>query len=631
MTLKIHLKTKATADLVRRFFKILKPSPRLQLSEWADKYRYLSRERAAEHGKWRTSRAEYLRGIMDSVTDPTVEMTVVQKGTQIGWSEVCNNALGYFADHDPSPILMLLPTIETGEAWSKESLAPMIRDTPRLRKAFRQSKGRDGGNTLRHKEFDGGYLAIVGANAPAGVAARPIRVLLCDEVDKYPVSAGTEGDPIKLASKRQETFWNRKTLIGSSPATDLLSKIEPLYKQSDQRKFWVPCADCGSYQTLRWENVRWGKDKDGQHLSNTAYYQCDHCPAQWSDGERWEAVGKGEWRASAPFRGVAGFHISQLYSPWVKLNKIVQEFLDARGRPELLQVWTNTVVAETWREQGEGVSVEGLRSHMEPYGQFDLPEACHYATAGVDVQGDRLEVEVVGWGEGDESWGIEYRVLPGSPTDPKVWEDLDELLKTKYWTGGGRLVRIRAACIDTGGHHGAEVISFCKPRLSRRIYPIKGAAGPRPVFPKRFTFTKGETKEKIWLVGVDTAKDAIYGRLRLNKQGPGYCHLSEDYDDEWFNQITSEEAVTRFREGRPYRVWVVKPGKRNEALDNRVYAYAAQQSLTAGEKIPSTVKVDPHEMIERSAVAPDLPKSQPARVIPPTNTGRRRIMRSKGF
>jgi phage terminase large subunit GpA-like protein len=598
----------------------------LRLSDWADTWRQLSSEGSAEPGRWKTSRAEYQRGMMDAITDASVETVVVIKGSQVGWTEMINNAVGYYVDHDPAPMLVIQPTVETAEAWSKERLAPMIRDTAVLRGRFKDPRSRDSGNTLRHKEFDGGYIAIVGANAPSGLAMRPIRVVMADEVDRYPLSAGTEGDPLKLADKRQATFWNRKKIIGSTPTVKGVSVIEREYKRSDMRRFYVPCPHCAHLQTLRWEQVKWDK-VDGSHRPETAHYACEGCGTLWTDAERWKAISSGTWQATAPFRGTAGFHLSQLYSPWVTLERIVTEFVDAQGNPTLLQVWVNTVMGETWEEQGEAIDAQGLRSHVKDYGENDLPGGVWYATAGIDTQGDRLECEIVGWGAGDESWGIRYEIIYGDPAQQDVWNKLDTLLAEKFWTDDGRLVRVRAACIDSGGHHGNQVIAFARKRVARNVHAIKGGSGPRPVWPKRAS-KSAQTRDNVWLIGVDTAKDAIYGRFRIAAPGPGYCHLPSDYDDAWFEQATAENVVTRYKEGRPYRVWVLPSGKRNEALDCRVYAFAARMSLSEGQTKPSVVKVQTTDVPNLPPNAREEEKTIEQIVVAQRPAGRR--MRSRG-
>lgn len=587
-----------------------------------------------------------MRGIMDAVTDPLVEEVVVIKGTQIAYTEgVVLNAIGYYMDVDPCPILLVLPTDKVVDEISKNRLTPMLRDTPRLASKVRAPRSRDSSNTIAGKVFPGGRLAIVGANAPADLASRPIRLVIADEVDKFPASAGTEGDPLKLAGKRQETFWNRKTVKGSSPTVKGQSTIEREYKKSDMRELWVGCIHCGEKQTLKWAQVRWdkrpGPDGRHEHLPDTAAYQCEHCGVLWDDTDRYQALGRvktEDWRATAPFRGIAGFKISQLYSSFVQLHRVVTEFLTAYGKlpgtypdPQLMKVFTNTVLAETWEEQGETVDGSSLGSRAEPYGPDDLPDGVAFATAAIDVQGDRLEVQVIGWGAGEESWVAGYHVLPGDPAQGDVWLQADHVLRRVYHTRSGRAVRIMATAVDTGGHHAAQVYAFCKARRARRVHPVKGANGPRPIWPKRWS--RAKNNEHVYLVGVDTAKDAIYGRLKIRPRldpaelrlpNPGYVHFPLPDDDgetgainaDYFAQLTSERVETRYREGKPYRVWVKPPGKRNEALDTFAYALAARMSLPIKIRAAQSVAT-PEDVSAVDAPPPAIkPPPLPAAVKP---------------
>lgn len=591
-------------QIIAQAFGICPNPPRQTVSEWADEHRVLSPEDSSEPGKWRTSRMEPLRGIMDAVNEVDVEEIVVMKGTQVGYTTVLGNVVGYYIDRDPCPIAALFPTDKIAEEWSKNRLSPMLRDTTRLRGKVKDPRSRDSGNTTLSKTFPGGRLAMLGSNAPANLASRPIRIGICDEIDKYPRSAGSEGDPLKLLSKRLETFWNRKMIKGSSPTVKGLSAVEREYERSDKRRFFVPCPHCGAEQTLKWSQVRWDKEKgaDGKnvHKPDTALYQCEECGTLWTDAERWGAVAKGKWKATAPFTGIAGFHLSQLYSSWVKLSKMVTEFLTANGKlpgtyknPEEMKVFVNTVLAETWDEEGETVDVSAIDKRGEPYGPDDMPEACRFATAGVDVQGDRLEVQIVAWGDGEECWAAYYGILAGDPAQRRVWDELDEILKRPLLTSSGRPIRIKAACIDTGGHHGNEVFAFCARQgmVQRRIRPIKGMDGPRPVWPVRHSLNKN--KRLMWVIGSSTAKDSIYGRLKLRPRSPGeanpgFIHFplplpaarTEAFNAEYFAQLTSEKVVTeRNANGRLQRNFVLPAGKRNEALDTFAYALAARMSL----------------------------------------------------
>lgn len=522
---------------------------------------------------------------MDAISDPFVHTVVVMSSAQVGKTEVLLNAIGFYIQHDPSPIMLFQPTLEIAEAFSKDRLATMLRDTPSLKDRVADARSRDSGNTLTHKTFDGGHITLAGANSPAGLAGRPIRIIMMDELDRYPVSAGAEGDPTDLAWKRANNFWNRKRIMTSTPTIKGLSRIEKAYEESDQRRCFVPCPDCHELQVLKWEQVRWDKETDEsgktiRHHPNTAHYVCANCGSLWFDVARWSALRKAQWRASAPFSGVAGFHLSELYSPWRRFSEIVSDFLEKRHDPTRLQTFINTTLGETWEEQGETVQGAALIGRIEAYDDRTLPSAILSLTAGVDIQDDRLEVQIIGWGSQEESWVAWYEVIPGDPAQPQVWKDLDELLLSSFQAVDGRSLKISAACIDTGGHHAAQALSFCRSRRAlRRIFPTKGMAGPKPVWPMRASRTK--TNDQVYLVGVDTAKDTIYGRLKIGRAGPGFIHFPhvEGVDAAYFEQLTSETVVTRYREGRPYRVWVLPKGKRNEALDTFVLALAARHSL----------------------------------------------------
>jgi phage terminase large subunit GpA-like protein len=617
------------------------PPPRLTISEWADAKRYLSPESSAEPGKWRTARAEYQRGVMDAICDPAIGKVVCIKGSQVGWTEILNNACGYFIDQDPCSLLVIQPTIDLAEVWSKDRLAPMLRDTPALRGRVQEARSRTTGNTILGKVFPGGRLAIIGANAPSQLASRPIRVVLADEVDRYPVSAGTEGDPLSLAAKRQTTFWNRKTLVGSTPVLKATSVINREWEASDQRRYFVPCHACGEAQHLQWSQVRWDKDEKGEHMPDTAHYVCEHCGAIWDDIDRFDAAQRGEWRATAVSpAGVAGFHIPGLLSPWLTMQDIVREFLAARHDPALLQVWTNTVLGEVWEEPAEKVEGSALLTRGENYSPATVPAGVRLVTVGVDVQGDRLEAQWWGWGVNEESWALRYEVIHGDPAQKQVWDDLDALLLERLTTDDGRELRVRAACVDTGGHHANAVFDFTNKRRARRIFPIKGRAGPYPVWPKRVSKTKDKRNE-VFLVGVDTGKDTIYGRLRITRPGPGYIHFpaGQGFDADYFDQLTAEQVVTRKKEGKPYRVWVLPEKKRNEALDTYVYALAARASIPIrlvgppplAPEVPATSRQAPPPPAGPSPARPKKGDSQlprPDVMSAPRKGQRRRLFRS---
>ena len=551
----------------------MKPPPNLKIDEWADLHRRLSPESSAEPGLWSTDRAAYQRGMMQAISDPRIENIVFMTGAQIGKTEIINNSIGYYVSQDPSPMLVVQPTLELAKMWSSDRLSPMLRDTPILKNLVKDPRSRDSGNTLYQKQFPGGYIAIVGANSPSGLAARPIRCVFLDEVDRYPSSAGSEGDPIELSKARTKTFtYNRKIVMVSTPTNKGASRIESAFEESDKRFYYVPCPDCEHEQKLIWSNVNWEKDKP-----ETACYVCEECGSAWDDAKRYRAIKKGNWIATEDFNGTAGFHINGIYSSWTPLAEAVKGFLVAKKMPDTLRVFVNTYLAETFEDQGERVDDYAVAERAEPFGD-KLDTNIMLLTCGVDVQDDRLELEVVGWGKDEESWSVDYRTLYGDPSTPHLWNDLENVLKNIYETEDGRQMQIRSACIDSGGHYTQAVYNFVRPREGRRIFAIKGMAGEsRPIVSRPTRNNIG--KIRLFTLGVDNIKELVFSRLKINEVGAGYCHFPDDRPDEYFKQLaSSEKIVTKFHKGFPRREFI-KTRTRNEALDCRVYAIGALSIL----------------------------------------------------
>ena len=580
--------------------RLLTPPPELKVSDWADQYRKLSPEASAEAGQWITERAEYQRGIMDALSDEKIDTVVVMSSAQVGKTEIILNMIGYHASQDPCPILCVQPTLDQAATFSKDRIAPMFRDTPILKEKLRDPRSRDAKNTTYHKAFDGGHLTLVGSNSSSGLASRPIRLVLFDEVDRY--TQTSEGDPIELAKKRAATFWNRKFVLVSTPTIKGSSRIEAEFEKSDKREYHVPCADCGHSQVMRWANVHWEQDKP-----ETAHYACEECGSVWDDAARFRAIRRGEWRATAPLVGTAGFRLSGLCSPWSALEGIVREFLNAKKLPETLRVFVNVTLGETWEEQGDGIDGLEVAENREDYAPDNLPKEVVFITAGIDVQDDRLEMEALGHGRDSATWSIEYRTIFGDPASGQVWADLDGFLSTTYQTEDGRELQIKASAIDTGGHHTQAVYKYCKPRLSRRVFAIKGVGGEgKPIVGR--PSTNNHIKCKLFPIGVDTAKEMIYSHLKIKEVGAGYCHFPASYPDEYFKMLTAEKVVKKYHKGFHRREWV-KVRARNEALDCRVYALAAlsivgvnvniiaQRSMTS--KVEGEDETKPVEKVRR--------------------------------
>lgn len=592
--------------MLARCVATLKPPPELTLSQWADRYRMLSAESSAEPGRWHTDKAPYQREIMDAIGDAHIRRVVIMCAAQLGKTELLLNILGYFMAYAPAPILVMQPTLDMGQTFSKDRLAPMIRDTPVLR-GLVDVKSRYAGNTILKKNFPGGHITIVGANSATGLASRPIKVLLADEVDRYPGSAGTEGDPLSLAQKRQTTFWDKKTVMVSTPVIKGHSRIETEYNQSTREEWNVPCPECGHYQPFVWANLIFDPDD----LQKEIVYKCERCGCVANE-YRWKQQSQqGRFVAENPGAETRGFHLNTLASTFCGWKEIVQKFIVAKeqldqGNPEGMKVWVNTELGETWEERGEQVEDTELFNRREIYDAV-VPEEVLVLTAGVDVQDDRFEVEIVGWGVGKESWGIRYQKIYGDMLKEQVWEDLDTFLQTMWCKKDGTALRIISCCIDSGGHHTDQVYRFTKERYERGVWAIKGKGGAEVPYVRNPT-TNNRVKTPLFIIGVDAGKVLLYQRLRHNTKGPNYCHFPANeeagYDETYFKGLTSEKMVVRFRKGRSVTVWELKDSKykRNEPLDLRNYATAALEIAN-----------------------PVLAKPEPGMAQRPRRAGRRRI------
>lgn len=573
---------RATRELLARCVAQLKPPPDMTVSQWADEYRRLSPESSGSPGRWHTDKAPYQREIMDAIGDPHVPEVVIMSAAQVGKTSILLNGLGKSMHHTPCPTMWMEPTVDMGKAFSKDFLAPMIRDTPVLRKLV-DTKSRYSGNTILKKNFPGGHITIVGANSPTGLRMRPIKDLYVDEEDAYPKSAGTEGDPVMLAQKRQTTFWDAKVVKASTPTIKGDSRIEEDFLASTQEEWNVPCPECGHYQPLKWAGVVFDKED----LDKGIFYKCEKCECVSGEYE-WKAQGqKGRFVAANPGARARGFHLNTLASSFCGWRTVVEKFLAAKARldlgdPEEMKTWVNTELGETWEKPGEKLDETDLVNRREVY-DAEVPEGVLALTIGVDVQDDRFEIEVVGWGVGKENWGIRYQKIYGDLLKDQVWDELDNFLLKTWRKKDGTVINVLAVGMDTGGHHTDRVYRFCKARWARHVYALKGKGGQDVPYIRNPT-TNNRVKVPLFTIGVDAGKALLYQRLRHcpePRKGPNYCHFplneTAGYDETYFRGLTSEVAVTRYHKGRSVTVWELrdKSYKRNEPLDLRNYATAA--------------------------------------------------------
>lgn len=577
-------------DYTRSFLKVFRPRSRLTGSKWADRYRYVAPGTSPEPGEWRTDRVPYLREPMDSATDRLTEMVVLMCSSQVGKSEALLNILGFYADQDPAPQLMLQPTVESAEAFSKERIDPTFRYSPGLQNKLEEGQegrgtSRKSSTTIRMKHYHGGYLALVGANSPAGLASRPIRVLLCDEIDRYGTTK--EGDPLKLAIQRTTNFHNRKIVMVSTPTIKGASQIESWWEKSDKRFFYVPCPHCGELHRLLWANVKWDKDEDGNALPETARMVCPECGAveRGAYKPNPEQLLAGVWKASKPESRIKGYHVNSLYSPWVNLFSLVDEFVTANQKKdkEGLMEFINLKLGESWEDIEHKDDWEHYHRRREYYPENGaLPDGVLILTAGVDVQHDRLECTVYGWGIGRECWGIEHRVIRGSPDDSYTWQQLDAFLQMRRVRLDNVELSVMCACVDSGdGQFSNSVYTYTKAREQSRIFSIKGRGGIG--VPLINNPTKSNAAgANLFSLGVDAGKSSLMTRLKIEDEGPGYIHFDRrkeaGFNAEFFQQLTAEVFERRFEKGVIKSAWK-KIRERNEALDCAVYAMAAVEIL----------------------------------------------------
>jgi phage terminase large subunit GpA-like protein len=555
------------------------------VSEWSDMFRELPQESSPEPGPWRTDRTPYLREVMDMLSvSNTIEEVVVMKGAQLGFTEAGCNWMGYVIDVAPGSFLAVQPTRETMIRHSRTRIEPLINSTPRLLKKIAPARSRDSGNTLLQKEFPGGILILAGANSAAGLRSMPIRFLFLDEVDAYPLDLDGEGNPIDLAKARTRNFSRRKIYTISTPTVEGQSAIAAEFETTDQRYFFVPCPHCDTFQILEFKNLNWEKGKP-----ETVKYFCPHCAAAIEERQKAEMLRRGEWRATKPENISAvrvGYHISSLYSPpgWFSWADVAQEWEKAQSSVLKLKTFVNTVLAEVWREAGEVPAWEVLYSRRESYEMGSVPLGVCFITAGADVQRDRIEVEIVGWGKGKESWSVDYRVILGDTAAVETWNKLALVLEETFKRSDGLEMKIVTMAVDSG-YNTQHVYDFCKRFMAPRVIAIKGNDNLNVIIttPRAVTIATSGKKikagVKVWQVGVSVVKMELYGWLKqLEREDksypPGFCHFPQ-YDQQYFRGITAEKhQYTKTPKGFSRYQWI-KFYDRNEPLDCRVYARAA--------------------------------------------------------
>ena len=582
----------------RTLYKLLAPPPRETISEWTDKHRY------TDDGKYYVDTAAYQRGPMEALSDPMVEEVIMMTSAQIGKTEIILNTIGRYAHREPCSIMWLLPSLTMAKQVTKSRLEPMFEVTPALRGILADKRKRDGKNSFDFKKFPGGELIMAGANSPVSLSSFPIRILLGDEIDRWGKLIKSEGDILMLARKRTTRYAsNKKIFLVSTPTEKGESRIEPAYIETNQQQYWVPCPHCGGFQTLKFRHLKFEYDKEAikgltqgadeaeefdwkrkaiaEHIH--AWFVCEHCGAVIEHEDKYDMVQSGEWRAKFPkIVKRQGFHIWQAYSPFVTWAETAAEFLYATGYPDRMRVFTNTVLGELYEEKGQGLEDVPLMERREKY-PAKLPEKIEVVTVGVDVQGDRLECEIIGWAADGENWSLDYRVLWGNTQLLETYEQLEYVWELEWLRQDGVLLAVDALGIDVGYNPSekgntedvdSNVIYDWVESASKlhRVFAVKGSS-TRVEGVVKWT-RAGKRRLKLWLVDGEQIKDVVLKRLRIEPGNPGSSHFPLHYEKPYFMMLTAEEK--KLKAGR--RVWM-KVRERNEAVDTRQYAYASMLIL----------------------------------------------------
>lgn len=570
------------------------PKSILTLSQWSDRFRYLSAD-LGEPGPWRTSRVPYLRRVMDAITDPRVRRVSVMKSARIGATQaLVLNAIGYYIHQEPSPIIVGLPTVDDAQKFSAQLLRPAIEETPVLAERSEGQKGKKRRATMLQMNFPGAAVQIIGTVSPRAMRMVHGRIILKSEVDAWVGAAGSDGDPYRLIDRRADTYGNPKFIEESTPLVKETSRIEPAFQAGSAEYFLVPCPHCGEFQRLVWGGkevdygIKWGRKPNGEPDLEDVYYVCQPNGCEILETEKYRAVAAGRWQATHPDRVEhLSFHLNALLSPFegARWPRLVKEFVDTKRRPEQVRVFVNTILGETYEEKGEQAD-QGILEERRDAGhawwtaERPVPYGAAKLTLAVDTQDDRLEAMVVAWGAGEESWILRRFMIPGDPalpldTEGSPWNVVDEELAEEYRHASGRSLGISATFIDAGGHRAKEVHAYARARRNRRVFAIFGSKtekAPLLGTPKR---------NKRWgtvqyELGVFTGKETLLTRIeKIRSEGPGFIHVAPCIEDAALQELTAEKLVIRGDK----RAFVKAGGARNESTDLWVYNLAALHQL----------------------------------------------------
>ncbi|MGG7049068.1 MULTISPECIES: phage terminase large subunit family protein [unclassified Campylobacter] len=556
--------------LSKIFAKSIFVKKKMTLTQWSENHRVLSRESSAQYGKFKAF--AYQKEPMDEISNTRRSKVVLLFASQLGKSEMINNAIGYFIHQEPSTILFMLPNENDAEDYSKRRLTPMIRDCEVLKELINAN---DANNTILIKNFSGGNLALVGSNSVSKLASKPIKILLIDEADRCENTK--EGSAIKLAEKRTVTFSQRKIVISSTPTLKDSSQILSEFELSDKRYFFIKCPHCGYSQTLDFSHVVWEKDKDNKPIFESVRYTCADCGALLSESEKNRAVASGEWIATNPGAKTAGFFLNAFYSPFFSMQDIVRDWYESKDDQSKLQTFINTIEARGFEPPTISLNSDELFDRIEPYDSQNVPECVKFITAGIDIQANRIEINFIGWASGFEAFNIEYKQIHGNTDQEEVWGEAFKYLHKKFTLSNGKELTLTLGLVDSG-FNTERVYKFCA--ASKRLLATKGANEGT----NREDFINPIKKIKngcyFMRVGTYKGKSELMRLLKIKEAGNGYFHYGKGYTREFFAQLNAEKLQKLKNKNGYEKLQWVKIRERNEALDISVLALAGAKIVT---------------------------------------------------
>lgn len=591
-------KASSWSEWLMAALQVLKPPEKLTVSEWADRYRILDSKTSAEPGQWSTDRTPYLRGIMDAFTDPRVEEIIFVKPTQVGGTECMNNMFGYVIAQDPSPVLIVYPTLDLAEYASKNRLQPLMELSPVLADKYQPEESK-----VLELQMHGMYAVISGANSPASLASRPIRFLFMDEVDKYPKNSGKEADPRSLARERTKTFPYNKKVFQTSTPTLKNGAIWQAYEKADVKlEYYVPCPHCGHFQTFKFRGgIKYDKTLPPEKIKQTAYYECEQCEGMIRDAHKPTMLRNGEWREKDGVKRLGtktAFHLNAIYSPWVRFGDVAYEFVTSKSDPETLMNFVNSWLAEPWEKTQVKLNSDKVIERTSGYEEGVVPDRTIFLTGGVDVQKDRFYFTIRAWGEKMTSWNVRHGFC-------ETWAEIEDAMNVPYLTKGGREYYVSLCGIDSGWNPD-DTYDFCA-KNSEWAVAVKGSSNE---IPNKYRLSKIDREEKgmygisLYLVYGAYYKDFIANRIARKPGEPGGWYVYENCDRDYAEQITAEHKVTIKRGGKEVDVWQLKTsGADNHYLDCEVYAAFAADRLgiryARFEELVTQQQVEPEQQVKK--------------------------------